>query len=533
MSTTLSSSPIDAYWQYLVRCSIQSDSLSSFVEGVVIEQWDEPDSALDFNNFAVLALIEAEQTEDAELRAIHLDMALEALSAGIEQHPSHPLCLAHLALVHCMTGQIDTGINLAFSAFIGTLQPAHAISQSLPLGLVYLPDTQNQTSARSLSLMLQAPNGHTQAIQVMAWVLYQFQLVFYNPMAVRFMRLALQIMPNSAELHLKLGLTHLMSQQWEGLLHLHRANTFAPNQASIIQALYLAYRNLNQLDRAAAWSQVAQKKLQSNPQAIEWQWARLDTACAFTYVPFDDGLLLAVEPRFQSIVTTVLLGQGDWFEAELEFWRNQFQEGMTVIDVGANAGVYTFSAAQKVGQRGRVLAIEPFSQCIQYLQETCRANQLDWVTVCAGAASDHSGTARLSLHSASELNEVVCEQDGDYGSAGESGQFESIDCFTLDSLIDREGLERVDWLKIDAEGHEMQVLVGSDRLLSMFHPAILYENIAGSQASNTPVAEFLQAKGYQLYRYQPYLQKLMPISSIEALQGNLNIIALPPDHPLI
>jgi FkbM family methyltransferase len=66
----------------------------------------------------------------------------------------------------------------------------------------------------------------------------------------------------------------------------------------------------------------------------------------------------------------------------MEFWRNSIREGMTVIDVGANAGVYTFSAAHRVGKTGKVIAIEPFSQCIQLLEETCRVNQFSWVYPC-------------------------------------------------------------------------------------------------------------------------------------------------------
>jgi FkbM family methyltransferase len=227
----------------------------------------------------------------------------------------------------------------------------------------------------------------------------------------------------------------------------------------------------------------------------------------------------------RSIVTSVLLAEGDWFEAEMEFWRNQLQPGMTVIDVGANVGVYTFSAAQKVGSTGKVVAIEPFSGCVRCLRETQRLNRFDWVTICAGAASDHHGTSYLSLQAASELNEVVAE-------AGAEGEFEQITCFPLDSLIKTAAINRVDWLKIDAEGHEMQVLAGSERILTEFAPGIIYENIAGDKGSNTQVAEYLQAKGYRLFRYQPYLQNLIPIELIEQLQGNLNIIALPVDNSM-
>jgi len=62
----------------------------------------------------------------------------------------------------------------------------------------------------------------------------------------------------------------------------------------------------------------------------------------------------------------------------------------------------------------------------------------------------------------------------------------------------------------------MRVLMGSDRLLTEFSPSILYENIAAAKGSNTPVAEFLISRGYSLFRYQPYLQNLIPINSLKS-----------------
>jgi hypothetical protein len=144
--------------------------------------------------------------------------------------------------------------------------------------------------------------------------------------------------------------------------------------------------------------------------------------------------------------------------------------------------------------------------------------------VCAGAASDRVGSARLSLSASSELNELVAN---DASVSMESGAFEEVACFTLDSLREQENLQQVDILKIDAEGHELAVLMGSQRILSEFAPIILYENIAGSQGSNLPVANYLLDQGYNLFRYQPYLQDLIPLDNLNTLQGNLNIIALP------
>jgi predicted CoA-binding protein len=70
-------------------------------------------------------------------------------------------------------------------------------------------------------------------------------------------------------------------------------------------------------------------------------------------------------------------------------------------------------------------------------------------------------------------------------------------------------------------------LKGSGKLLSKYAPVIIYENIAGSKGSNYEVAEYLTQHGYQLYRYQPYLQNLSPVNSLEEIQGNLNLIAFP------
>jgi FkbM family methyltransferase len=160
------------------------------------------------------------------------------------------------------------------------------------------------------------------------------------------------------------------------------------------------------------------------------------------------------------------------------------------------------------------------------MEETCKINHLNWVTVCAGAASDRAGTARLSIYTASELNEIVTD---DVTETMPPGSFEDVTRFTLDSLVERENLIQVDFLKMDAEGHELSVLAGSDKILSEFSPVILYENIAGSKGSNLPVADHLKDRGYKLFRYQPYVEKYIPIESLEDLKSQLNLIAIPLD----
>ncbi|MBD1996776.1 FkbM family methyltransferase [Leptolyngbya sp. FACHB-541] len=518
------SSYIDGYLYYVQEVyPLAAETLAQVEQILANTSWDEPQSALDLNNLAVAALVEAETADDLTLRGVYLDMALEALGDSSQEHP---LCAAHLALLQVMIGETGKALQSTFSTFINTLQFAYSAEEQENLGLVYLPPVLKESindRSHLLTHLFQSKNSSAQALVLLVEVMWRSQLAFYSPVGLRFLQLAAQLQPNSASINLKLGISSWLNQQCEGLLYLQRAGKLAPDNATVLHALVLAYKELNQPETANLWLKHAASYGSENLRSPEWSWVELESRTPFTYVPFENNLKLAVEPSFRSIVTSVLLAEGDWFEAEMEFWRSQLQLGMTVIDVGANVGVYTFSAAQKVGATGRVLAVEPFSGCVRCMEETCRVNQLDWVKVCTGAASDRNGTIRLVLHSASEFNEVITDESRPL----QPGMFEEVPCFMLDSLIEQEKITKVDWLKIDAEGHEMQVLKGCDRLLRNFKPSILYENVAGAKANNRPVAEFLIAQGYNLFYYRPYVQELIPVSLNQTFTNKLNIIAIP------
>ncbi|MBO0349184.1 FkbM family methyltransferase [Phormidium pseudopriestleyi FRX01] len=526
----MENSPVNSYLTYLnINCpTLDAESLVHINTILHNTRWEDPISALDFNNIAVVALVEAEQCSDISLRNMYIEMALEALNEG-RKLEEYPLCSAHLSIILALMGEMEQAMQLAFPLWMTTLHFIYGNSESILPAIAYIPSDINflksAGSSKTLQETLSAKTGAVQCLLLLTEALSRSLLVFYNKQGLRMLHLAQQIFPSLAAVNLKLGISSIVNSQLEGLLYLHRAREADPDNATILQSLYLAYRELQQTDVANFWLSEGEKLRQKNPECLEVQWARLAENKNFTYVPFEHQLLLAVEPSFRSIVTSVLIAEGDWFETEMEFWRTWIKPGMTVIDVGANVGVYTFSAARQVGEGGRVFAVEPFSGCIRCLEETCRVNHLSWVKVYAAAASDQNGTVLLSLSSASELNEIVPSSKA--AEMNPNG-FEKVTCLTLDSLIEAETLTQVDFLKIDAEGHELSVLLGSERLLSEFSPVILYENRAGSQGSNRPVAEYLMGRGYQLFRYQPYVQQLIPINMEEEdWQKYLNLIALP------
>jgi len=520
----LASTYNDRYLEYVINHYPDIDaSIVELVEAIFEStNWQNPETSLDWNNLAVMDLIEAEQSANLEIKAKLIQSATGKLEQGFSLD-QNLYCAVHYVFVKSMLGEYSKAISLVFDRVINGIQSIYTSSEDISRGLVYLPLIARHSLESELILSVE--NGYDQIVMLLAEGLWRSLFVFYNSFGIRFLRLANQLFSDSPTICLMLGIAELWNEQIEGIIHLHHAWRLSPYNAPILHSLYLGYRGIGSLNTAKYWLGVAHDIcINQNKDAAEWQWTKLPVDSEITYVAFEQDLVLAVEPNFRSIVTGVLVAQGDWFEREIEFWRNSIHTGMTIIDVGANAGIYTFSAAQMVGPTGLVLAVEPFSQCISYLNETCRVNQLDWVKVCAGAASDRNGNAKLSLNSASETNEIISE---DEKKARDINSFEEIECFTLDSLIAKHGVSRVDFLKIDAEGHELQVLKGSDRLLNEFAPIILYENIAGFEGSNLPVANFLRSIGYQLFCYQPYLQKLISVDVNPDFDDSLNIIALP------
>jgi FkbM family methyltransferase len=516
-------SPADTYRQYIQNLDppLSLEALQQIDSILDATNWEEPETPIDLNNVAVVSLIEAEQASELSIRASYVELAIAALESGASEHP---LCLAHLALAQWLIGERQHAIDLAFSGIVNLLQPSPTQGYDVQPGLVFTPNIQQPFTLHYLTefpSILSAENGREQALQLLSAVLYRSPLVFYNSFGLRLLVLAHQFLPTSVAALVRLGISSLCNHQSEGLIYLHQAQQQQPKCGSAVQALYLAYRDLGQLEKAAYWLDYAHSVHQQQDDAAEWQWAKLPVESDSTYIPFANTLLLSAEPSFRSIVTSQLIATGDWFEAEMEWWRQWLKPGMTVIDVGANVGVYTFSAALQVGSEGRVLAVEPFSQCVRHLHETCQLNQLSWVKVCSGAASDRNGQIRFSIHTASELNEVI----PDDAEVVPTSSYTEVPCFTLDSLVEQEHLTRVDIMKLDAEGHEISVLKGCSQILTNYKPMILYENIAAAQHDNLAVAEFLQDQGYQLYHYRPYVRELIPIVSNQDLHGKLNIIA--------
>ena len=236
-----------------------------------------------------------------------------------------------------------------------------------------------------------------------------------------------------------------------------------------------------------------------------------------------DGVRIVVPDSLDLITPYVLCEQQDWFEDEIKFLRHLLQPGQKIIDIGANYGVYTLSMAKTVGPTGRVWSFEPTSSTASLLAEGIAANGFAQITLERSALSSASGTAQLSLNQNSELNALIHDQISTSAS-------ETVTLVTLDGCMETYDWRDIEFMKIDAEGEEANILKGGIRFFSELSPLIQYEVKSGENI-NMELVQAFASLGYDSYRLVPGLNLLVPFDGKSEADGYLlNLFCCKPDR---
>jgi len=521
--TFASSSPLEFYFAYLEKICptiVYQEFERAIAKSVADSHWDDPKTALELNNFATIALIEAENADDENERELLLNLAIEALHQGLEDD-GHPLCAAHLALVFYLTGERKVADEIAYETLAKTFQSAyyHASGESTePIGMVYLPPMFDRAASEStLVEMFRCNSAHEQALIFLSKALVFAQPMMCSSEGLRWLELSASLLPDTPHTNLMLGLSHLHHGRAEGLLYLHRAQRADPAAPKILQALSLAYHDRGHLKNAEIWKTVACAcQFPELTTAPEWRWTEVDIDSSHTYVAYED-YTLTIESRLSSTSTSMLLAQGDWPEREIEFWRIWLKPEAVAIDIGANIGQYTVSAAGRVGPNGRVLAIESDPACIACLKETKAINRLDCVTVYAAIAGDRNESPDWFASAADDAFGDDISKDLATPDAPRSSSHPAIEHLTLDALMFREELPRVDFIRVAPDRCTLELLAGSSQLIAIFQPTILFATPADAAESSRTFANALRAIGYKLFHYKPYVKQLAEFESVDAL----------------
>lgn len=186
---------------------------------------------------------------------------------------------------------------------------------------------------------------------------------------------------------------------------------------------------------------------------------------------------------------------------------------MRCLDIGAQTGFYSCLMAKLVGPAGHIVAYEPYGPSFEMLQKNAAENSwLERITTRNVAVSDSSVDIRVGITSGM----VVADRDG-------SSVIKAI-------KIDDISLPKVDFCKIDVEGHEPGAIRGMEQLLRRDSPVILTEvneywlNQAGSSSSE--YIRLLSDLDYVLFNLEDNLNELVDYVPRGKLE-NINVLALP------
>lgn len=206
---------------------------------------------------------------------------------------------------------------------------------------------------------------------------------------------------------------------------------------------------------------------------------------------------------FDQVISRSIFASGEWEPLELRFIRESVKPGMVVFDVGANIGAHTLTLADAVGPRGVVHAFEP-TRVFDVLDANVARNGFgNRVRLNRVALGDRPGMTRFMA--CKPGNELFTSRGVPLAPDVATGAYVEFPVMTLDDYAARNGIGRIDFMKVDVEGSEVSVFRGAQRLLaSRAIGCLLFELsdvcLANSGSSSSELLDCVGSAGYRLAR---------------------------------
>lgn len=208
------------------------------------------------------------------------------------------------------------------------------------------------------------------------------------------------------------------------------------------------------------------------------------------------------------------------------------KQGMTVLDIGANIGCHTLRLAKLVGQDGKVIAFEPMAGASAKLKRNLELNNFSNVTLERIALSNENRESQVVHFYASwPLNSDSCDEL--HPVHGGRLMENMADLVTLDNYVQRKGIEKIDFIKLDVDGYEYKVIRGGINSIEKFKPIMIVEfgkyTLMECGDSLEDLIDLLASIGYSFYSEKD----LQQYDSTEALlntvppDGAINVLCQP------
>ena len=229
-----------------------------------------------------------------------------------------------------------------------------------------------------------------------------------------------------------------------------------------------------------------------------------------------EGLVLEVPADAHFAAAAYYMGRPDFWE--FAFLERFLRPGDTVVDVGANVGVYALFLAKGVGPTGRVLACEPEPTNLDRLKRNIANNHLTQIELVESAIGARVGSVSF-LAGQDTVGHMV-----DNGAAGNANHSAAstleVPITTLDALCND---TRIAFIKVDVEGFEVDVLRGAQELAKKGMPLVWQLELELANGA-TPTVTLLKDAGYRFFTYDPVARTLVA-RGVRGRVGN-NVLAI-------
>jgi len=183
---------------------------------------------------------------------------------------------------------------------------------------------------------------------------------------------------------------------------------------------------------------------------------------------------------------------GTWEPEVVEIITNHVKPGMRVLDIGAHGGFYALLLSKLVGPTGQVIAFEPLPANYRVLEENIALNGVKNVQIQCEAVGERSGEMEFRVPDPEDS--LIAGQVSPADPRG----YMSVRVVSLDDFLFERGVH-VDFIKMDVEGAEGDILRGAWRTLRTFHSPMMVElHDVDKQKSRHPVVVMIEELGYQI-----------------------------------
>lgn len=195
------------------------------------------------------------------------------------------------------------------------------------------------------------------------------------------------------------------------------------------------------------------------------------------------------ETRILGIPTVVTADEKDQYYQSLPedfdddvvtFLGRIIESDMTVVDVGANMGL-TAIAASRLAPQGHVHAFEANPKVAGWLTENLRLNGATNASVHAAAVAAQPGELTLFDNEDFAAGSTLLDSANEIARKHMSGEYDGkrhivkVKAVTIDDFVAEQKIDKVDLLKVDVEGYDIDVIRGAAKTISAMHPTVVME----------------------------------------------------------